>query len=70
MFIQRARQVVTTMYGSMSEKTKRRLNYVLEKEGFGRSDIFLDNSRSFGVMVGTKGSYNKRRKTGECDSDD
>jgi hypothetical protein len=24
----------------MSEKTKRRLIYVLEKEGFGRSDIF------------------------------
>lgn len=54
----------------MSEKTKRRLNYVLEKEGFGRSDIFWITLESFGVMVGTKGSYNKRRKTEECNSDD
>ena len=39
MFIQHAKQV-TKKDDSMSEKTKRRLNYVLEKEGFGRSDIF------------------------------
>ncbi len=47
----------------MSEKTKRRLNYVLEKEGVGRSDIFWITLEIFGVMVGTKGSYDKSRKT-------
>jgi hypothetical protein len=70
MFIQRARQVVTTMYGSMSEKTKRRLNYVLD-ESIGRScpNIFWMTLQSFVVMHGTKRSY-KKRKTDGSNSDD
>ncbi len=62
MFIQHAKQV-TNKDDCMSEKTKRRLNYVLDKEGVGRSDIFWITLEIFGVMVGTKGSYDKSRKT-------
>jgi len=70
MFIQHATQV-STKDGSMSEKTKRRLNYVLEKSiGRTYSDILWMTLESFGVMVGTKGSYNNRRKADECNSDD
>ena len=69
MFIQHAKQV-TKKDDSMSEKTKRRLNYVLD-ESIGRScpNIFWMTLQSFVVMHGTKRLY-KKRKTDGSNSDD
>ena len=70
LFFRYAKQV-TQADGNMPNTDKKRLEYVLDLcIGRTYSEIIWITIESFGVMVDSRGQYDKKRKTDESNSDD